>query len=70
MQITYNSYALLPLLALFIGLVTVACAWRYRTKPIAMVFLVLVLAQAEWSLAASLKSHSGTEKRVAAFYQG
>jgi PAS domain S-box-containing protein len=58
MQITYHPYILLPLVTLFIALVIVVRAWRYRTRPIAMIFLVMMLALAEWSLAAFLEHAS------------
>ncbi len=67
MQVTYHPYALLPLLALFLVLVTLARAWRYRTRPVAMAFLVFMLAIAWWSLTAFLE-HASIELPAKVFW--
>ncbi len=67
MQITYHPGILLPLLALFIALIIIARVWRYRTRPVAVVFLVMMLALAEWSLAAFLE-HASTELPAKVFW--
>ena len=50
MQLTYQTYVLLPLIALFIALVLAIRVWRYRTRPITTTFLVLMLILVWWSL--------------------
>ena len=67
MQITYHPIILLPLLALFIALALAARAWRYRTRPVAMVFFVLMLVLAEWSLAA-FPEHASLELSAKIFW--
>lgn len=46
---------MLPLIALFTALVLAVRAWRSRTRPLGVTFLVLMLALAEWSLAAVME---------------
>ena len=68
MQMTHSLYVLVPLLALLMALVTMARAWRYRTSPIGMAFLVFMLTVAWWSLTAFL-DHASTELAAKAFWQ-
>ncbi|MCK4388014.1 MAG: PAS domain S-box protein, partial [Dehalococcoidia bacterium] len=67
MQITFHPYILLPLVTLFIALVIVVRVWRYRTRPVAMIFLVMMLALAEWSLAVFLE-HASPELPAKVFW--
>jgi PAS domain S-box-containing protein len=58
MQITYDIYALLPLLTLIVSLVLMQRVWKYRARPLALTFLVLMAALAWWSLAAFMERSS------------
>lgn len=58
MQLVYSYHTLLPLAALFVAVVLMVRAWRYRTRPIATTFLVLMSALAWWSLAVFLEHAS------------
>ena len=58
MQLVYSYHVLLPLAALAVSVVLMVRAWRYRTRPIATTFLVLMSALAWWSLAVVLEHAS------------
>ncbi len=58
MQLVYSYHVLLPLAALVVAVVLMIRAWRYRTRPIATTFLVLMSALAWWSLAVVLEHAS------------
>ena len=50
MLLGYNSHIWLPLLALLLALILAARVWRFRDKPIARTFLILMSALAWWSV--------------------
>ena len=55
MKIVYDSYILLPFLALFIGLVLVIRIWRHRNLPISKTLIVLMTGLVFWSAAAVME---------------
>jgi hypothetical protein len=67
MQIAYSPYALLPFIALVAALVLMIRVWQYRTRPIARTFFMLMLALAEWSLAAVME-HISLELAAKVFW--
>jgi hypothetical protein len=58
MQLAFNPQMVLSLFSLFVALLLMAGAWRYRARPIVKTFLVAMLALAWWSLASVLEHAS------------
>ncbi|OGO35997.1 MAG: hypothetical protein A2147_10690 [Chloroflexi bacterium RBG_16_57_8] len=58
MQLFYNVHILLPLISLAIALALFARSWRYRSRPVATTFMVLMSALAWWSLSVVLEHSS------------
>jgi hypothetical protein len=55
MQLIYTPYILPLILALLIAIYLFARVWKYRRKPIASTFLILVVAIALWSTTAAIE---------------
>jgi PAS domain S-box-containing protein len=55
MQITYDIYSLLPLIALATGVALTVQAWKFRSRRIASTFIVIMAALGWWSFSAFME---------------
>lgn len=58
MQLSYDFYSVLPLLALVVSLFLIFNSWKYRNNHLGVILIVLLIVLFWWSLAAFIERNS------------